>query len=123
MAGKLLSQTFANLDGAGKATISTGFTCQGESEDKTFATDFQAEMSNLVGESRYHYMEDKMLLTYPLMMDVGSKNSTMSVAMGTWGTKAGFKKAGGYEHSEIPRFFRKEPFLSHWSSLVSQLIL
>jgi hypothetical protein len=57
-------------------------------------------------------MEDKMLLTYPLMMDVGSKNSTMSVAMGTWGTKAGFKKAAGYEHSEIPRFFRKEPFLA-----------
>ena len=52
-------------------------------------------------------MEDKMLLTYPLMMDVVSKDSTMSMTMGTWGTKAGFKKAGGYEHSEIPRFFRK----------------
>ena len=52
-------------------------------------------------------MEDKMLLTYPLMMDVVSKNATMSVTMGTWGTKAGFKKAGGYEHTEIPRFFRK----------------
>ena len=48
-----------------------------------------------------------MLLTYPLMMDVVSKNSTMSVTMGTWGTKAGFKKAGGYELSEVPRFFRK----------------
>ena len=52
-------------------------------------------------------MEDKMLLTYPLMMDVVSKDSTMSMTMGTWGTKAGFKKAGGYEPSEVPRFFRK----------------
>ena len=41
MAGKLLSQTFANLDIAGKPTISTGFTCQGESEDKSLANDFK----------------------------------------------------------------------------------
>ena len=66
---------------------------------------------------RYHYMEDKMLLTYPLMMDVVSKNSTMSVTMGNWGTKAGFKKAGGYEHSEIPRFFRKSKFVLNYSGL------
>ena len=110
MAGKLLSKTFANLDSAGKATSSTGFTCQGETDDKSLANDFKAEMASVIGGSRYHYAEDKMLLTYPLMMDVGSKNSTMSVNMGTWSTKAGFKKAGGYEHSEIPRFFRNKPY-------------
>ena len=64
-------------------------------------------MSNVIGGSRYHYMEDKMLLTYPLTMDVGSKSSTKSMAMGSWNTKDGFKKASGYDHSEIPRFFRK----------------
>ena len=52
MASKLLAQTFANLDGAGKPTVSTSFTCQGETEDKSIANDFKAEMMNVIGGSR-----------------------------------------------------------------------
>ena len=50
--GHLLAQTFANLDAAGKPTVSTSFTCQGESEDKSLANDFKAEMMNVIGGSR-----------------------------------------------------------------------
>ena len=50
--GHLLAQTFANLDAAEKPTVSTSFTCQGESEDKSLANDFKAEMMNVIGGSR-----------------------------------------------------------------------
>lgn len=106
MASKLLATTFANLDKSGKDIVSSAFQCTGENSDKTFHTDFKSEMMSVVGNSRYHYAEDKSLLTYPLMMEVMSKNASSTTNMGTWSTKDGFKKASGYEHSEIPRFFR-----------------
>ena len=90
----------------GKPLTSSDFQCDRDTEDKTQSEDFKAEMMKVVEDSKYHYNAEEMLLTYPLMMEVMSKNSTTSIDMGTWSTKAGFKKTSGYQHSEIPRFFR-----------------
>ena len=48
-------------------------------------------------------MEDKMLITYPLEMEVMAKNSSSTMPIGTWSTKQGFVKAPGYAHKSIPR--------------------
>ncbi len=106
MSAKLLGKTLAMLDTAGKPLTSSDFQCDRDTEDKTQSEDFKAEMMKVVEDSKYHYNAEEMLLTYPLMMEVMSKNSTTSIDMGTWSTKAGFKKTSGYQHSEIPRFFR-----------------
>jgi hypothetical protein len=99
-----VSAAFVALDSAGKS-LKTSFKCNNEVTDKTPAEDFKSQMS-VAGSSTYSLMTDKMLLTYPLEMDVVAKNSSYSMTMGTWMTDGGFKKASGYSHSEIPRFFR-----------------
>merc|ERR1719433_1349976 len=82
------------------------FLADKKKSDKSAHEDFMSEMKNVLSSSQYILMEDKALVTYPLKMDVVSKNPTSMMDMGTWSTKMGFEKESGYSHATIPRFFR-----------------
>ena len=102
-AAHLISQTFVALDSAGQATQAS-FSCAIEKSDKSVAEEFTRQLEAM--PSQFTLMKEKMLLTYPLEMEVMSRNATSTMKMGSWSTSAGFQKAEGYTHSEIPRFFR-----------------
>ena len=93
------------LDSSGKS-LTTPFGCDKEVTDKSAANDFMSQVKRTVDSGSYTVMQDKSLLTYPLEMKVEAKNSSFAMEIGTWKTDGGFKKASGYEHSEIPRFFK-----------------
>jgi hypothetical protein len=59
-----------------------------------------------MGAGKYKFFPDKKILTYPIVLDVKSRNATVSKTMGTWDLENGFKKSLNYEHKPIPRFFR-----------------
>lgn len=103
-AAQVISKTFVDLDSAGKTTQSA-LTCNVEKSDKSASEDFISELESM-SPMHYSFMKEKKLLTYPLTMEVMSKNATSTMSMGSWSTMSGFKKADGYTHSEIPRFFR-----------------
>ena len=105
-AAHLVAQAFVNLDQSGRSTSKT-FTCGAESDDKSAWTNFLSEMKSVVGSSQYVMMEDKLLMTYPLEMEVMAKNASFTMDMGTWGTQTGFVKAAGYSHKTIPRWLDK----------------
>ncbi len=104
-AAEQVSKAFVALDAAGKQ-LSTPFRCNADVTDKSPMQDFMSQMKRTVDSGSYTVMQDKYLLTYPLEMNVVAKNSSYSMNIGTWKTDGGFKKASGYEHSEIPRFFK-----------------
>lgn len=105
-ASSVLAKAFVTLESNSKS-ISTSMSCgASDAADKSAATDFKSQLMQTLDSSPYTLMGDKMLLTYPVEMDVVAKNSSYSMTMGKWKTDGGFQKASGYEHSEIPRFFR-----------------
>ena len=103
-AAHLVSNAFVQLEQSGKSTT-TSFSCGQEKNDKSAHEDFMSEIKNVLSSSQYILMEDKALVTYPLKMDVVSKNATSMMDMGTWSTKMGFEKESGYSHATIPRCY------------------
>ena len=96
VAAHLVSKAFVKLNSAGKATETT-LTCNNPDQTKaSLGADFKQEMTSLVSSSQYHMVEDEMLLTYKLMMSIVVKNSSSTMAMGSWSTKGKFKKSSTY---------------------------
>ena len=93
----LISQTFVALDSAGNLGQSSPLSCSVEKSDKSPALNFTKQLKESLPSS-FSLMNDKMLLTYNLEMEVMSKNSSSSMKMGTWSTAKGFQKADGYTH-------------------------
>ena len=96
---------FANMKSSDSTSVNpTPLTCYSSIADKSKASKYESAITSKVG--RYDFMPDKKLFTYPIAMDIKSRNSSLTTAMGTWGLVDGYKKAHNYDHKPIPRFFK-----------------
>merc|ERR1711884_87708 len=77
----------------------TPLTCYSTVSDKSKAAAYETAISSKAG--RYEFMADKKLLTYPLAMDIKSRNSSLTVPMGTWSNSDGYKKAPNYDGKPV----------------------
>ena len=104
-ASQIVGAAFANMKSSDPTSVDpTPLTCYSSVSDKSKAAKYESAISSKAG--RYDFMADKKLFTYPLAMDIKSRNSSLTTPMGTWSLADGYKKAPNYDHKPIPRFFK-----------------
>ena len=104
-ASQIVGTAFANMKSADPTSVDpTQLTCYSTVADKSKAAKYESAITSKAG--RYEFMADKKLFTYPLAMDIQSRNSTLTTPMGAWSLADGYKKAANYDHKPIPRFFK-----------------
>ena len=67
--------------------LTSTFRCNStnDSSSQKMTEDFKNELTRVVNSSsKFNFNRDKNLLTYPLLMKVVTRNSTVSVDVGTW---------------------------------------
>ena len=104
-ASKIVGTALANMKSSDPTSVNpTPLTCYSSVSDKSKANKYETAIASKSG--RYEFMTDKKLFTYPLAMDIKSRNSSLTTPMGSWSLTDGYKKAPNYDHKPIPRFFK-----------------
>jgi len=105
-AAKLLAQALKLMKSEGKQLLTSVDCAASGSSSVQMSQDFTDNIKRQVSSSRYKFVSEKSLLTFPITLDVFSKSKRKSMKMGSWTMTDEFTKDSTYVHTPIPRFFR-----------------